>query len=144
MQARLVDADGEGVPSTERLLKGCIVLATPALPNELMKAVDIQRDGATDPVQHGRTPPFQLPKRELNAFLERIAEFKQKQILLAARREQEALETELKVMRAEGGGQMRSGNSRMGRKQDCTENRSAEWRNSSTRWRLQRALSSWL
>ena len=43
----------QGVPSTERLMKA-VLLATPAMPFAMVKAADVQRDGAMDPLQHGQ------------------------------------------------------------------------------------------
>ena len=94
LQAELHDADGRGLPSTERLLKA-VVLATPAMELPLLKAVDLQREGATDPLQHGKTPHILMPKREVVRFLERIAEFDKEQTKRAARREAQAEEAEL-------------------------------------------------
>ena len=34
----------------------------------------MQREGASDPRQHGRTAPLLLPKKELGRFLQRIAD----------------------------------------------------------------------
>lgn len=94
LQAELHDADGRGLPSTERLLKA-VVLATPAMELPLLKAVDLQREGATDPLQHGKTPPILMPKREVVRFLERIADFDKAQTKRAARREALAEDAEL-------------------------------------------------
>jgi len=94
LQAELHDADGRGLPSTERLLKA-VVLATPAMELPLLKAVDLQREGATDPLQHGKTPPILMPKREVVRFLERIGDFDKEQTARAVRREALADEAEL-------------------------------------------------
>ena len=69
LQAQLVDADGRGVPSAERLLRATL-LATPALPVDRSRAVKVQRDGAQDATQRGSDPPRTLQKRELNRFME--------------------------------------------------------------------------
>ena len=94
LQAELIDADGRGVPSAERL-KNATLLATPALPFAMLKAVDLQRDGATDPLQKGRDPPLTLQKRELNRFLEGVKEYEAAQLKRAAQKEQEALQAEM-------------------------------------------------
>ena len=59
LQADLSDADGRGMPSAERLMKATLI-ATPAMENTLLRAVDIQREGAADPAQHGATPQNDL------------------------------------------------------------------------------------
>ena len=96
------------MPSTERLLKA-VVLATPAMEMPLLKAVDLQREGATDPQQHGKTPPTFLPKREVVRFLERIAEYdkakeerrvREEERLTGARRRAVARREERRVERA--------------------------------------------
>ena len=78
IQATLVDADGRGVPSAERLMKA-VLLATPAIPYEITKAVDVQRDGAVNDAQQGRARPLVLQKRELNRFLDGIKEYESMQ-----------------------------------------------------------------
>ena len=67
VQAELLDADGKGVPSSERLLRA-VLFATPALAPELQRAVDLQRDGSLVPAQQGQKAPLLMPKRE--AFTE--------------------------------------------------------------------------
>ena len=71
LQAELQDADGRGVPSAARLQRA-MLLATPALDAAQLLGVEVQREGASDPSQHGRTAPLLLPKKELGRFLQRI------------------------------------------------------------------------
>ena len=49
-----------------------MLLATPALDAAQLLGVEVQREGASDPSQHGRTAPLLLPKKELGRFLQRI------------------------------------------------------------------------
>ena len=69
VQASLIDADGRGIPSAERLLRA-VLLTTPLLPHKLSAAVALQRDNALDPAAQGCTPPMMLQKRELGRFLQ--------------------------------------------------------------------------
>ena len=93
VQATLVDADGRGVPSAERL-KRAVLYATPVTA-DINKAVDIQRDFAADPAQQGKAPPLTLQKKELNRFIESITEFEVAERKRAARREEAQLEAEM-------------------------------------------------
>ena len=74
VQAQLVDADGRGMPSAQRLMRATI-LSTPAIPPALSEAVNLQRDSAPDPSHHGHAPPLTLQKRELGRFMQRLSEF---------------------------------------------------------------------
>jgi len=47
-------------------------VSRPAIPARLRLGVEVQREGAADPAQHGRSAPLCLPKRELGRFLQRI------------------------------------------------------------------------
>ena len=64
--------------------------------NTLLRAVDIQREGAADPAQHGATPPIAMPKREVTRFLERIADFEKEREKAEAKREEERTAAEMK------------------------------------------------
>lgn len=64
VQADLLDADGKGVPSQERMLRA-VLFATPALSPELQAAVALQRDGSLVPAQQGQAAPLLMPKREV-------------------------------------------------------------------------------
>ena len=113
VQASLVDADGKGVPSAERLMKA-VLLATPAVPFEIVKAVDVQRDGALDPTQHGQSRPITLQKRELNRFLDGIKEYESLLRQRQERKEMEALEAEMEAGQARRRGDHRSGHETVG------------------------------
>ena len=63
VQAELLDADGKGVPSSERLLRA-VLFATPALSPELQRAVALQRVGSLVQEQQGQMAPLLMPKRE--------------------------------------------------------------------------------
>ena len=63
VQAELLDADGKGVPSSERLLRA-VLFATPALSPELQRAVALQRVGSLVQEQQGQKAPLLMPKRE--------------------------------------------------------------------------------
>lgn len=63
LQATLSDADGRGLPSAERL-KGATLMCTPAT-NDWTPAVEVQRDGAPEPLQQGKAPALTLQKRAL-------------------------------------------------------------------------------
>ena len=64
VQASLIDADGRGIPSAERLLRA-VLLTTPLLPPKLSAAVALQRDNALDPAAQGCTPPMMRELREV-------------------------------------------------------------------------------
>jgi hypothetical protein len=91
VQARLVDADGRGIPSEERLARATL-FATPVLDPALHRAVVVQRDCALDPQQHGQDEPLLMGKREVANFLERVATHEKK---LAAQLRRGELEAEL-------------------------------------------------
>ena len=90
IQAQLVDADGKGVPSAERLMRATL-LSTPAIPPKMSEAVNLQRDSAVDPLHHGRMPPLTLQKRELNRFMQSLSEH-EKEVRMKEIQKQEARE----------------------------------------------------
>jgi len=96
VQARLVDADGKGLPSDELLLRAVVFVApAPATDPDLHSAVVVQRDGALDKEQMGQMPPLLMPKREVTRFLERIGEHEKALSLRAAKQEAAAAQSEL-------------------------------------------------
>eukprot|EP00966_Prymnesium_polylepis_P164806 3810444-Prymnesium_polylepis.1 len=78
VQAELLDADGRGVPSAERLMHATL-LATPAVPTALSEGIASQVDSATDLPRS-----FNLQKRELGSFMQGVNEFAKEQQQKAA------------------------------------------------------------
>ena len=101
VQARLVDADGKGVPSSERLLRA-VLCTTPATEPKLAAAVRLQREGASEPEQQGRTPPTTLQKREAARFMQGLAEHAGAVRAQEAKRAQEAAATQVEAELASG------------------------------------------
>jgi len=103
VQAQLVDADGNGVPSRERLLRAVVfALPVPLLDPAVHRAVVLQRDGALDKEQMGQEPPLRMSKKDLCLFKQRIVEHKKTLSLPHKERTDESDQLDINVIIAPG------------------------------------------